>query len=153
VLLGFGAGAAVAPGLFMGGLSVPATKIGPTFALVELLRSEAAFILAPVLGYVAATSLATLSGGIHLAIGITFGLLAIASPPLVAVLLLGGVGPHRPDLEGWLRGDTTAYHSPQLAGAIRQERVPHPESPSRWSEATATWRVSRRDRSDSDGRG
>jgi MFS family permease len=129
VLLGYGAGAAVAPGLFMGGLSVPSTKIGPTFALVELLRSEAAFILAPILGYVAMTTFASLSAGIHLAIGISFGLLAIVSPMLLGVLLLGGVGPHRPDLEGWLRGETTAYHSPQLAGAIRRERVPHPESP------------------------
>jgi MFS family permease len=129
VLLGFGAGAAVAPGLFMGGLSVPSTKIGPTFALVELLRSEAAFILAPVLAYVAATSLSSLSAGIHLATGIAFGLLAIVAPLLVAVLLLGGVGPHRPDLAGWLAGGTTAYHSPALAAAFRQSARLWPDDP------------------------
>lgn len=47
-LFGFGAGAAVAPALFMAGLSAPANRLGPTFALVELLRSEAAFLVAPV---------------------------------------------------------------------------------------------------------
>ncbi len=129
VLLGFGAGAAVAPGLFMGGLSVPSTKIGPTFALVELLRSEAAFMLAPVLAYVAATSLPTLSAGIRLAIGIAFGLLAIVAPLLLAVLLLGGVGPHRPNLAGWLRGESTAYHSPALAAAFRQSAHLWPDDP------------------------
>jgi hypothetical protein len=48
VLLGFGAGAGVAPALFMAGLSAPSDRLGPTFALVELLRSEAAFRVAPV---------------------------------------------------------------------------------------------------------
>lgn len=119
LLLGFGAGAAVAPGLFMGGLSVPSSKIGPTFALVELLRSEAAFVIAPVLGYVATISGGSLDGGVHLAIGVTFGLLAIVSPILLGLLLVGGVGPHPPDLDTWLEGEDTAFHSPALAAAIR----------------------------------
>ncbi len=37
------------PGLFMAGLSVPSNRLGPTFALVELLRAEAAFLIGPVL--------------------------------------------------------------------------------------------------------
>ena len=119
VLLGFGAGAAVAPGLFMAGLSVPSSSVGPTFALVELLRSEAAFILAPLLSYVAMTSAGSLSGGILLGIGVTFGLIAIVSPVLIGLLLLGGVGPHAPDLEAWVRGDDIAYDSPRIAAAIR----------------------------------
>ncbi|HET6965846.1 MAG TPA: MFS transporter, partial [Acidimicrobiales bacterium] len=50
--IGFGAGATVSPGLFMAGLSMPSTQLGPTFALVELLRSEAAFLVAPILLHV-----------------------------------------------------------------------------------------------------
>jgi len=119
VLLGFGAGGAVAPGLFMAGFSVPSSRIGPTFALVELLRSEAAFILAPVLEYVAVVSVGTLSGGIHLATGVTFGLLVIIAPMLLGVLLLGGAGPHPPDLDTWLEGEKIAYDSPRIAAAIR----------------------------------
>lgn len=121
VLLGFGAGASVAPGLFMGGLSVPSNQIGPTFALVELLRSEAAFILAPALDYIAMISLGSLASGLRLVVGITFGLVLLASPVLLGLLLLGGVGPHAPALETWLRGDGTAYHSPRIAAAIRGE--------------------------------
>ena len=125
LLLGFGAGAAVSPGLFMGGMSVPSTKLGPTFALVELLRSEAAFILAPILGYVAATSVSSHTGGIRLAAGVTLGLLAIVSTALIGVLAAGGIGPHAPDLDGWLDGDEAAYHSPPLAEPLRQaERQP-----------------------------
>ncbi|HLI37758.1 MAG TPA: hypothetical protein VKV80_10520, partial [Streptosporangiaceae bacterium] len=81
----------------MAGFSVPSSRIGPTFALVELLRSEAAFILAPVLEYVAVVSVGTLSGGIHLATGVTFGLLVIIAPMILGVLLIGGAGPHPPD--------------------------------------------------------
>lgn len=119
VLLGFGAGATVAPGLFLAALAVPTSKIGPTFALVELLRSEAAFILAPILSYVAMTSVGSLSGGTQLATGVTFGLLAVTSPMLVGLLLLGGVGPHAPKLDTWLAGDGLAYDSLRVGAAVR----------------------------------
>ena len=48
-LLGLGAGATVSPGLWMAGFSLPSQMVGRTFALVELVRSEADFILAPVM--------------------------------------------------------------------------------------------------------
>lgn len=119
VLLGFGAGATVAPGLFLAALAVPTSRIGPTFALVELLRSEAAFILAPILSYVATTSGGGLPGGTELATGVTFGLLAVTTPILAALLLLGGVGPHAPNLDSWLAGDGLAYDSPRVGAALR----------------------------------
>ncbi|MBP0457124.1 MFS transporter [Streptomyces bomunensis] len=118
VLLGYGAGAGVAPGLFMAGLSVPSTSIGPTFALVELLRSEAAFLLAPLLLAVAQTA-GSLVAGVHLAVVITLAVCAAGGCALVAVYLLGGARPHPPDLEGWIDGDATAYHSPPLADTVR----------------------------------
>lgn len=117
-LLGFGAGAAVAPGLFMGGMTVPSSQLGPTFALVELLRSEAAFILAPILAYVA-TTVFTPVVGIQLGVGITLGLLAVMSTALIGVLLAGGVGPHEPDLEAWLNADSPAYESAPVAAPLR----------------------------------
>lgn len=118
LLLGFGAGAGVAPGLFMAGLSAPSTKLGPTFALVELLRSEAAFLLAPVLLHVAVLS-SSLAAGLNLTIGITLALTVVSGPVLVLMLLLGGARPHAPDLEGWLSGETTAFHSPRVAATLR----------------------------------
>jgi hypothetical protein len=58
-LLGLGAGATVSPGLWMAGFSLPSQMVGRTFALVELVRSEADFILAPLMLQVAQVS----SGG------------------------------------------------------------------------------------------
>jgi MFS family permease len=118
VLLGYGAGAGVSPGLFMAGLSVPSKQIGPTFALVELLRSEAAFLVGPVLLHVAMVSASTASG-VTLAVAITVVLLLVAGAAALAVLLLGGARPHRPDLEAWLDGERPAYRSPPLLARVR----------------------------------
>lgn len=117
-LLGYGAGTGVAPGLFLAGLSVPSSRLGPTFALVELLRSEAAFLVAPVLLTVAMGS-TSLASGVHTgalvaAIGAAVGGLA-----MLGLLLAGGVGPHRPDLDRWMDGDDPAFHSPPLAATVR----------------------------------
>lgn len=48
LLLGFGAGATVSPALWVAGFSLPSKMVGMIFALVELVRSVADFILAPV---------------------------------------------------------------------------------------------------------
>ena len=118
LLLGFGAGAGVAPGLFMAGLSVPSNRLGPTFALVELLRSAAAFLLAPVLLEIATTA-GDLAAGIERAAVITLVVLAVGGAAAVAVLLAGGRRPHAPDLETWLSGEAPAYDSPRFAAALR----------------------------------
>ncbi|MFR0358003.1 MFS transporter [Streptomyces sediminimaris] len=119
VLLGFGAGAGVAPGLFMAGLSVPSSKLGPTFALVELLRAEAAFLLAPVLVFVA-QSAASLQDGVHLAVAVVLAVCAAGTAVLLSVYVLGGARPHEPRLQAWLGGEESAYHSPPLADAVRE---------------------------------
>jgi MFS family permease len=119
VLLGFGAGAGVAPGLFMGGLSAPSSKLGPTFALVELLRSEAAFLVGPVLLHVAMVVGGT--GGLRISIIVMIALLVATLLAVVVVLLLGGARPHAPDLEGWLGGDSTAFHSPRVFEVVRSD--------------------------------
>lgn len=48
-LLGIAAGAPVAPGLWLASLSLQSSLVGRTVAVVELVRSEADFIAAPVL--------------------------------------------------------------------------------------------------------
>ncbi len=121
VLLGFGAGAGVAPGLFLAGFSVPSTKLGPTFALVELLRSEAAFLIGPVLLTLAVS--VGLPGGIRLAIGLTLAFVVLGGLALVAVYLLGGARPHEPDLNGWLAGEGTAYDSPPVLARAREREI------------------------------
>lgn len=119
LLLGFGAGAGVAPGLFMGGLSAPSSQLGPTFALVELLRAEAAFLVGPVLLHIAMTS-ATLAGGLRLADVIVVVLVGAVGVLVVALLLLGGARPHAPDLERWVAGQEPAYDSPPVLSRVRR---------------------------------
>lgn len=120
LLLGFGAGAGVSPGLFMGGLSVPSSRLGPTFALVELLRSEAAFLIGPVLLSIAMGA-GTLGAGVRTATLITVALVAVVGAVLLVLLLLGGRRPHRPDLQAWLEGDASAFDSPPVVAVLRPD--------------------------------
>lgn len=118
VLLGFGAGAGVAPALFMAGLSAPASRLGPTFALVELLRSVAAFLVAPILLQIA-RSAGNLAHGFGQASVVTLLVLVAGGAGAVTVLLLGGARPHAPDLERWLDGEIPGYQSPRFAALVR----------------------------------
>lgn len=123
-VLGLGAGATVAPGLFMAGLPLPAQMLGRVFALIELVRSVADFLLAPVIVRIG-RNLSSPGGkldfnGYHAAIWIT---LWIGVGGLILVLFLhvaSRVRLHRPDLEGWLKQNRTAVASPPLLRALRR---------------------------------
>ncbi|GAA5115789.1 MFS transporter [Pseudonocardia adelaidensis] len=117
-LLGLGAGAGVGPGLFLGALSVPAPRLGPAFALVQLLRAEAAFLLAPLL-LRAATSAADPATGVRHAALLVAGTAAAGAVALTGVLLLGGSPPQAPHIRRWVDGDGPAYDSPPLAALLR----------------------------------
>jgi hypothetical protein len=123
LLLGFGAGAGVSPGLFMAGLSAPSSRLGPTFALVELLRSEAAFLIAPVVLQVV-LALGDPAGGTRLLALALLAFCVAGGLGLVVVYALGGVRPHAPDLDRWVEGEQPAYHSPPVAAAIRGDGGP-----------------------------
>lgn len=116
-LLGYGAGAAVAPALFLAGLGVESQKIGRAFALIELLRSEAAFLMAPVL-----LVLASHVGGL---VGVREALLislVIAAVGLLfaAVVYVGsGTRRHAARIDSWLGGEGPALHSPAVLARLR----------------------------------
>ena len=116
-LLGFGAGSAVAPALFMAGLGVESQKIGRAFALIELLRSEAAFLIAPVLLVVAAHvgGLTGIREALFIALGIAVSGLLLA----VFIYLASGTRRHAPDIDQWLGGNGPALHSPRLLARVR----------------------------------
>lgn len=121
-LLGYGAGAAVAPGLFVAGLSVVSTQLGRTFALVELLRSEAAFLIGPVLLSVAMAFAPPLAAGLRLSIWITFAIAVAGTVGIAILFALGGAWPQRPDLEAWLLHHGRALRSPPIAAARRCQK-------------------------------
>ncbi|WP_329455539.1 MFS transporter [Streptomyces sp. NBC_01497] len=123
LFLGYGAGAGVAPGLFLAGFSVSALQLGPTFALVELLRSEAAFLVGPVLLHLTMTR-HTLTDGFHLSVLIILLFTVISGALLLVLWTLGGARAVAPDLQGWMSGASTGYHSPPLLARVRKTASP-----------------------------
>ena len=115
---GLGAGATVSPGLWLAGFSLPAQMVGRAFALVELVRSEADFIMAPVLLQVAQLS----SGGWNLRaeglrnaiwVRLLITIAGTVSWPAVSAC-------RRPDWPRWLTANRVAIKSPALGAALRR---------------------------------
>lgn len=100
---------------------MPAPRLGPTFALVQLLRAEAAFLLAPLLLRVA-TAGPELAAGVRDASVLIALAMATGGILLTGVLLLGGSSPQAPDLQRWVDGDGPAYRSPPLMALLRRRR-------------------------------
>jgi MFS family permease len=119
LLLGLGAGAGVGPGLFLGALSVPAPRLGPAFALVQLLRAEAAFLFAPLVMRLA-TAVPDTAAGVRQVALVVAATTAVGAVLLTGVLLLSGSRPQAPDLRRWVDGDGPAYHSPPVAALLRR---------------------------------
>jgi MFS family permease len=118
-LTGIGLGAAVAPALFVAGFSLPAASLQRVFAIVELLRAVAAFMIAPVFAHVAATVGGNPSTGTGIVLWI--GLAIAVGGAAIAVLLyaLGGARPQTPNLARFMDGEGAAWYSPPLLAAVR----------------------------------
>lgn len=115
---GFGAGATVSPGLFFAALSVDSKLVGRVFALVELLRSEAAFLLAPVMVHLIAAGGPGPAGaavGVHNVARVTLAFLGVGGAAVAALYVAGGTGLVAPDLPRWLDQEGVAIDSPQVA--------------------------------------
>ncbi len=118
-LTGIGLGATVAPALFVAGLSLPSMNLQRVFAIIELLRAVAAFMIAPVFAHFAATVGGNVRSGTGIALWIGVGL--AASGALLAVLLyaLGGARPQTPNIARFMDGEGAAWYSPPLLAAVR----------------------------------
>jgi MFS family permease len=120
-LIGLGVGASVSPALFMAGFSLRSSQIQRIFALIELLRGVAAFMLAPVLLHLAMTVAPSPAQGISIALWVCLGLASAGGLIAGYVLLLGRARLQRPALETWDEGDAAAWDSPPVAAGIRGE--------------------------------
>src|SRR5579884_3970319 len=118
-LTGLGLGATVAPALFVAGLSLRSQNLQRVFAIVELFRAVAAFMIAPVFAHFAATAGPNLISGTGIMLWI--GLALAAGGAIIGVVLyaLGGARPQTPDLERFMEGDEPAWYSPPLLARIR----------------------------------
>lgn len=122
-LTGIGLGATVAPALFVAGFSLPSANLQRVFAIVELLRAVAAFMIAPIFAHLALTVGGSLEAGTATALSIGLAI-AIAGAVLGVVLyLVGGARPQKPDLDRFLDGDVPAWYSPPLFAKLRG--MPH----------------------------
>lgn len=116
---GIGLGATVAPALFAAGFSLPSTNLQRVFAIVELMRAVAAFMIAPVFAHFAATIGGNLRAGTGIAPWIGLGLALLGAAASAAIYLLGGARPETPDIDGFIDGDSPAWYSPPLLARLR----------------------------------
>ncbi len=118
-LTGIGLGATVAPALFVAGFSLPSASLQRVFAIVELMRAVAAFMIAPIFVHFAANVGGSLDAGTAIALWIGLGLALGGAVIGVAIYALGGARPQTPDLERFLAGEAPAWYSPPLLARVR----------------------------------
>jgi hypothetical protein len=123
-LVGLGVGASVSPALFLAGFSLRSAQIQRVFALIELLRGVTAFLIAPVLLFLASTNGSSTVAGTHTAIWICLGIAAAGGMATVALYILGGGRLPTPDLERWSGEGEPAWQSPPLLSTLRRNRAP-----------------------------
>jgi MFS family permease len=119
-LTGIGLGAAVAPALFVAGFSLPSANLQRVFAIVELFRAVAAFMIAPIFIHFAATVGGSPQAGTGIALWIGFGLAVAGGTLAVLLYVLGRARPQAPALDEFLAGSAPAWYSPPLLAAVRR---------------------------------
>ncbi len=133
-LTGLALGATVAPALFVAGFSLQSASLQRVFAIIELMRAVAAFMVAPIFAHFAVTAAADLATGTGYALWIGFGLAIGGAVFGVAIYALSGARPQRPDLDEFIDGDSPAWYSPPLLARLRPglpPRVPATEHATR----------------------
>jgi MFS family permease len=118
-LTGIGLGATVAPALFVAGFALRATNLQRVFAIVELMRAVAAFLIAPIFAHFAVNAAGGFNHGVGIVLWIGFALAILGGIVPVVLYWLGNARPEKPDLEGFLAGEGAAYYSPPLLARVR----------------------------------
>ena len=118
-LTGLALGATVAPALFVAGFSLQSASLQRVFAIIELLRAVAAFMVAPILAHVAIALPGDLNAGTGVTLWIGLGLSIGGAMFGVAIYALSGARPQKPDLDEFLDGESPAWYSPPLLARLR----------------------------------
>jgi hypothetical protein len=121
-LIGIGVGASVTPALFLAGFSLRSASIQRVFAILELLRAVAAFMIVPILLHFATTLTGLPTRAMTTALWACFGLAAGGAVVGVLLYLLGGARPSAPSLSRFLAGQEPGWQSPPLLAAVRRRR-------------------------------
>jgi MFS family permease len=124
-LIGIGVGASVVPALFIAGFSLRSSNVQRVFAIIELVRAVAAFLVAPVLLYVAAEAGSDVDSGTRTALWICFAISVAGAVAGVALYAAGGVRqPPTPSVEAWMGGEQPGWDSPPLLARLRRGTAP-----------------------------
>jgi hypothetical protein len=118
-LTGVGLGATVAPALFGSGFSLPATNLQRVFAMIELLRAVAAFMIAPIFVHFATTVGSSPAAGTRDALWISLAIVVGGSALAAFVYFAGGARPRTPQMTSFLNGEGPAWRSPPLPARLR----------------------------------
>jgi len=118
-LVGVGIGASVTPALFLVGFSLRSASLQRVFAILELLRAVAAFLVAPILLHFATTLTGVATPVMGTALWICFGLAIGGAVVFAALYLLGGVRVVAPAIGAWMGSQQPAWESPPLLAAVR----------------------------------
>jgi MFS family permease len=118
-LTGIGLGATVAPALFVAGFALRATNLQRVFAIVELMRAVAAFLIAPIFAHYAVNVSGGFNHGVGVVLWVGVGLALLGAIIPLTLYWLGGARPETPDVPGFLAGENAAYYSPPLLARLR----------------------------------
>lgn len=119
-LIGIGVGAAVVPALFIAGFSLRSNNIQRVFAIIELIRAVAAFMIAPVLLHAATIIDGNFVSGAHIVLWICFGISVVGAVVGALLYVLGGVRPPVPRLAEWASGAEPAWYTPPMFARLRR---------------------------------
>jgi MFS family permease len=120
-LIGLGVGASVSPALFLAAFSLRSMQIQRVFAIIELLRGVTAFLIAPILLYLATAIGTSKAAGTETVIWICLGIAAGGVLIALSVFTLGGERLYKPDVEGWTKGEPAWESTPLLRRARSKE--------------------------------
>jgi nucleotide-binding universal stress UspA family protein/MFS family permease len=118
-LVGIGIGASVVPALFLAGFSLHAASIQRVFAILELLRAVAAFLLVPILLHFAVGLAGLPTPALDTVLWACFGISVGGAVIAILLYVLGGVRPAAPAVTTWMGGTEAAWDSPPLLALLR----------------------------------
>jgi hypothetical protein len=124
-LIGVGVGASVTPALFLAGFSLRSASIQRVFAILELMRAVAAFMIVPILLHFATSSAGFPTPAMNTVLWVCFGLAVGGAVVGVLLYVLGGATPPpAPSVQRFLGGQEPGWQSPPLLAALRRGRRP-----------------------------